>query len=161
MRSHNVIDYEKASFQLRYQGELKYRADPRFAASQWETTLLCNDVSHWLGTSLESALNCICIICLRYCVLKTREACSKTYIQKQSLCTYICTQVTISLIYHFDIPITLLCTWTTNACTHLLQCTVHDRLFQNSVSYCIQINNTKSFHNNDKNRCPWSREHLC
>ena len=28
----------------------------RFVASQWETALLCNDVSHWLGASLESAL---------------------------------------------------------------------------------------------------------
>ena len=32
------------------------RADSRFAPSQWETKLLCNDVSHWLGASLESAL---------------------------------------------------------------------------------------------------------
>ena len=32
------------------------RADSRFAFSQWETALLCNDVSHWLGASLESAL---------------------------------------------------------------------------------------------------------
>ena len=32
------------------------RADSRFAASQWETALLCNDVSHWLGASLKSAL---------------------------------------------------------------------------------------------------------
>ena len=31
------------------------RADSRFAPSQWETALLCNDVSHWLGGSLESA----------------------------------------------------------------------------------------------------------
>ena len=33
------------------------RVDSRFEPSQWETALLCNDVSHWLGTSLESALN--------------------------------------------------------------------------------------------------------
>ena len=33
-----------------------YRADSRFAPSQWERALLCNDVSHWLGASLESAL---------------------------------------------------------------------------------------------------------
>ena len=33
------------------------RADSRFAPSLRETTLLCNDISHWLGTSLESALN--------------------------------------------------------------------------------------------------------
>ena len=33
-----------------------FRADSRFAPSQRETALLCNDVSHWLGASLESAL---------------------------------------------------------------------------------------------------------
>ena len=33
-----------------------FRADPRFVSSQWETALLCNNVSHWLGTSLESTL---------------------------------------------------------------------------------------------------------
>ena len=32
------------------------RADSRFAPSQWQTVLLCNDVSHWLGTNLESAM---------------------------------------------------------------------------------------------------------
>ena len=31
-------------------------ADSRFVPSQWETTLLCNAVSHWLGASLESAV---------------------------------------------------------------------------------------------------------
>ena len=33
-----------------------FRSDSRFAPSQWETVLLCNAVSHWLGTSLESSL---------------------------------------------------------------------------------------------------------
>ena len=33
-----------------------YRADSRFASSQWETALLYNDVSHWLGANLESAM---------------------------------------------------------------------------------------------------------
>ena len=32
------------------------RTDSRFSASQLETALLCNTVSHWLGASLESAL---------------------------------------------------------------------------------------------------------
>ena len=32
------------------------RADSRFVSSQWETALLCNEVSHWLGINLESAL---------------------------------------------------------------------------------------------------------
>ena len=35
---------------------MRNRADSRFAPSQWETALLCNGVSHWLGASLESAL---------------------------------------------------------------------------------------------------------
>ena len=34
-----------------------YRTDSRFAPSQWETALLCNGVSHWLGANLESANN--------------------------------------------------------------------------------------------------------
>ena len=34
----------------------EYKADSRFAPSQWEAALLCNDVSHCLGASLGSAL---------------------------------------------------------------------------------------------------------
>ena len=40
------------------------RADSRFAPSQWEAALLCNDVSHWLGANLESALYYV----NRYCI---------------------------------------------------------------------------------------------
>ena len=32
------------------------KAHSRFAPSQWKTALLSNDVSHWLGASIESAL---------------------------------------------------------------------------------------------------------
>ena len=32
------------------------RADFRFVSGQWVTALLCNDVSHWPGASLEAAL---------------------------------------------------------------------------------------------------------
>ena len=35
---------------------MEYRADSRFAPIQWEMALLCNNVSHWLGANLESAL---------------------------------------------------------------------------------------------------------
>ena len=35
------------------------RTDSMFAPSQWETALLCNDVSHWLSANLESALRSI------------------------------------------------------------------------------------------------------
>ena len=38
-----------------FPGQSFNRADSRFAPSQWETVSLCNDVSHWLGASLESA----------------------------------------------------------------------------------------------------------
>ena len=34
------------------------RADSRFAPSQWQTALLCNDVFHWLGANLKSGLAC-------------------------------------------------------------------------------------------------------
>ena len=34
-----------------------YRADSRFAPTEWGTVLLCSDFSHWLGTNLESALS--------------------------------------------------------------------------------------------------------
>ena len=33
------------------------RADSRFAPSQWESALLCNNVSHWLAINLESSLH--------------------------------------------------------------------------------------------------------
>ena len=37
-----------------------HRADSSFAPSQWGTALLCNDLSHWLGANLESALHVPC-----------------------------------------------------------------------------------------------------
>ena len=36
--------------------------DSRFVPCQWETALLCNNVSHWLGTNLESALPWCCVM---------------------------------------------------------------------------------------------------
>ena len=39
-----------------------YKADYRFAPSQWETALLCNDFSHWLGANLESVLDILLFI---------------------------------------------------------------------------------------------------
>ena len=39
------------------------RVDSRFVPSQWEMALHCNDVSHWLGASLESALiSCVTLV---------------------------------------------------------------------------------------------------
>ena len=35
-----------------------YWADTSFAPCQWETALLCNDFSHWLGANLESISIC-------------------------------------------------------------------------------------------------------
>ena len=32
-----------------------HRADSRFAPSRWETVIFCDDVSHWLGSSPETA----------------------------------------------------------------------------------------------------------
>ena len=39
-----------------------YKAGSRLASSQWESVLLCNDVSHWLAASLESALYILSIL---------------------------------------------------------------------------------------------------
>ena len=44
---HNICEYQSISY---------IRFAPRFAPSQWETALLCNDVSHWLDANLESTL---------------------------------------------------------------------------------------------------------
>ena len=35
---------------------MRYRGDSRFVPSQWETAMLCNDVSHWLDAGLQPAL---------------------------------------------------------------------------------------------------------
>ena len=40
--------------QMNVNASNEFRVDSRLAPSQWETALLCNDVSHWLGTSLKS-----------------------------------------------------------------------------------------------------------
>ena len=52
-------DHNRCSFILvcMVMRRIHYWADSRFAPSQWETALLCNDVSHWLTASLESALH--------------------------------------------------------------------------------------------------------
>ena len=53
------VSYAKRSLGLERQlWGVECRADSRFAPSQWEAVLHCNGVSHWLGTSLESALEC-------------------------------------------------------------------------------------------------------
>ena len=44
-----------------YATDTIYRADSR--SSQWETSLLCNDVSHCLGANLDSALYIDCLAC--------------------------------------------------------------------------------------------------
>ena len=48
---------------ISWRGEIKgqfawwhHRANSSFVPSQWEMALLCNNISHWLGTSLESTL---------------------------------------------------------------------------------------------------------
>ena len=46
----------KSIFKCAVNQKPAFRADSRLAPSQRETALLCNDVSHWLGVSLESAL---------------------------------------------------------------------------------------------------------
>ena len=49
-----------------YSIQLNNRADSKLAPSQWEMALFCNDVSHWLGASLESSLNKVGLRCYCY-----------------------------------------------------------------------------------------------
>ena len=49
---HNVQMCQSQCVEVRWY----YWADSRFAPIQWETALLCNDVSHWLGANLEPIL---------------------------------------------------------------------------------------------------------
>ena len=49
---------------------LPCRADSRFAPSQWETSLHCNDVSHWLGASLESVLPWTDASQSKFCIIR-------------------------------------------------------------------------------------------
>ena len=44
------------------------RTDSRFAPSQWKTALHCNDVSHWLGAGLESALHWMSSVSQEQCM---------------------------------------------------------------------------------------------
>ena len=58
----SLYNFPTQAIQCRLHGVFRrkvgvYRADSRFAPSQWETALLCNAVSHWLGASRESALH--------------------------------------------------------------------------------------------------------
>ena len=56
---HQLITQWRLKFEPKHDGLHSsncIRADCRFAPSQWETASLCNDVSHWLDASLNSAL---------------------------------------------------------------------------------------------------------
>ena len=55
------------------------RADSKFVPSQWETALLYNDVSHWLGASLESALLMYLYVKLRWCSICRNETIKSIY----------------------------------------------------------------------------------
>ena len=58
MEGTDTIEFTLLVLRLEYSARTRpiwswHRADSRFALSQWETSLLCNDVSHWLGASLD------------------------------------------------------------------------------------------------------------
>ena len=60
---HTLIISNREAFACHWYHHILYlmpRANSRFAPSQWETALLCNNVSHWLGASLKSALDAMC-----------------------------------------------------------------------------------------------------
>ena len=56
MRFQSSVSYQVAGWQVVVLCIYIIRANSRFAPSQWEMALLCNDVSHWLGANLQSTL---------------------------------------------------------------------------------------------------------
>ena len=56
INNHIFVDNQKKK------KKIKYRADSRSVPSLWETVLLCNDICHWLGASLESALKYLSMV---------------------------------------------------------------------------------------------------
>ena len=53
--AYNYLNLRHSTFSVN--NAIHGRADSGFAPSQWETALLCNDVFHWLGASLELSLH--------------------------------------------------------------------------------------------------------
>ena len=49
----NIPGHFLSDKEFQWQSFLYNKADSRIVPSQWETALLCNDVSHWLGAKLE------------------------------------------------------------------------------------------------------------
>ena len=78
------------------------RADSKFASSQWETVLLCNDVSHWLDASLEQATGLDAwasrVKCLARFVSHLHEICIYIWVV-HSLCFFCCLFITVTWWY--------------------------------------------------------------
>ena len=51
------------------------RDQSTYALSQWETSLQCNDVYHWLGANIDWFLTYIFLNCGRQCTLRQYHAC--------------------------------------------------------------------------------------
>ena len=74
--------------------ECKTRADSRFAPSQWETALLCNDVSRCLSANLESALWDVIKTSFRYISDLMIAAC---------VCLELC-EISVNICYNRPVP---------------------------------------------------------
>ena len=57
---HSQVSFQQGAFSTNVT-KYSVRADSGFAPSQWETALLCNDVSHWLGANLDRISSAVCI----------------------------------------------------------------------------------------------------
>ena len=55
-QDHNHYWLKPSLYELLHHDRFIFKADSRFAPSQWEMLLRSNGVSHWLGANLESAV---------------------------------------------------------------------------------------------------------
>ena len=115
----------KLPLRLQSQKDMISQADSRFVPRQWETVLLCNNFSHWLGASLESALYhdtqtfyALMTLChgnppvMQKCTCVTLKA--KTWKSKyQEKCLFLTffSDHSRNILFHAHIILCWLCTW--------------------------------------------------
>ena len=60
------VSWYHCTFAVRFMAHYHFhKADSRFAASQWQTSLQSNGVSHWLGANVATWQSICCQLCSR------------------------------------------------------------------------------------------------
>ena len=95
------------------------RADSKFVPHQWETALLCNDVSHWLGANLVSSLykHLISVIRVKFVLIHCRYGVSLELRISWLQCIILSTDFWGDLITELPLPHVINSAW-----SHMVSC---------------------------------------